>query len=353
MAETLFYRNRELHFTTGVKLHPVDGKKSVAPAKSVLILGIRMTVTDNGVTASVDEEKKISLKRRIQSGLDGDLQRDEACRLAGALGFLAYGFKSKLARGYLKPIYDFHFGIAPLSETKGCFTWWKEVIDHQFRREDDIGQEARFRAQTILWSDASETHSGCVHFQRKDEVSSPHKGFTYCMTPSIITKLHTKNSPLREMFGIIAALLSNRTLVRNRMVMIFGDCTSANGAIRRGYPRQFTSPGSTIIASNIAIATQILTGCIPCGKWIRHTPARWELGDIPSRPSESTRWHDGPSWSEGLRTLDLKCENSRIETAVTELIDELASLPMVVNPDHHVMDLVRKAARYGILNCRV
>ena len=352
MAETLFYRNRELHFTMGVKLHPVDGSKSVAPAKSVLILGIRMTVTEDGVSASVDDEKKLSLKRRIQTGLDGELHRDEACRLAGALGFLAYGFRSKLARGYLKPIYDFHFGIAPISETKGCFTWWMEVIDQQFSREDDIGQEARFQTQTILWSDASETHSGCVHFQRKDEIASPHKGFTYCMIPPIITKKHTKNSPLREMFGIIAALLSNRLLVRNKMVMIFGDCTSANGAIRRGYPRQFTSPGSTIIASNIAIATQILTGCIPCGIWIRHTPARWELGDIPSRPSESTRWHDGPSWSEGLSALGLRCENTGIETAITELIDELARLEMVVNSDHRVMNLFRRAAEYGVLRCR-
>jgi hypothetical protein len=236
MADALFDRARSLHELCGVELHPVnDEGKSVAPTYSLVILGIRITLHEGGYSVSVDEAKMESLRERIEQGIDCKLDRENTLKLAGALGFLAYGFRCRMARGYLAGLFDYCHGGAGPEAAKTGLIWWRENL-HTAASRDDIIRHAVASGPTdyfLMCPDASKTHSGIVVLRGSFGPGwcSVRGHFCSERIPATITRVHSTNSPLRETCAIVHGILVNAPWLVERDVLVCGDCKPANVCI--------------------------------------------------------------------------------------------------------------------------
>jgi hypothetical protein len=358
MGNALFDRVRDLHAAMGVDLHPVssppkDDDKSVAPTRELVVLGLTVTLKGKGYLISANEEKKAKMKAELEEGIRGTLFRNRADKLAGALGFLAYGFRSRMARGYLRGIYDYHYSLVEIGKVKTNFLWWYHAIDEMYERNGIIEYDAVTGDMdfALMWADASTTNIGCVLAKgsRRGGATRVDSHFNSMPVPLRAAQLHKDNSPLREACGLLAAVLANGMWLKDREVLLLGDCRPANGTIARGYSSS-PNPVNRLIATNIAIATSMVAGCTPCGLWLQYCPGAWMVGDPPSRPGTKAKWKEGATLAEGYSELGVMYQRSRREEIAISLIDELIALEEIFDPESSLARKFCDLARFGSLS---
>jgi hypothetical protein len=373
MAGELYKRVRLLHELCGVDLHPCFKKdkdgvmkptgKSVEPTKSLVILGLTVTLTEDGLTVSADKEKRERLILTLDRAISGDLDRDRAGRLAGALGFLAYGFKCRITRGYLGGLYNYQYGAVELGEIKVNLLWWRNILNKAFERKGVVDYKHKKTAFdfTLMCPDASVSHAGATVFRgRWDSISGMVKSrghFTSIEIPRIVTERHTRNSPLRETCAILFGLLLNAGYFADHEVLILGDCHAANCAVHRGYSKakydDCFGPRNRIIATNLALITSMVTSQTPCGMWLQHCPGIWQWGDYPSRPHKNSCFRDnddsGIPWHVEFKRLGIPFVRTAEYSIASELMEELVSIEEPIDPDALIVKRFEAMARGGKL----
>ena len=257
--------------------------KTPPPSAQMTVLGILVSVTNVGITLTIEKERLAFWQEELQRlrTLRGPRRRDLACRMAGRLEFAASAAWGSSLRARFNGLYDISNGTRDPARAEQDIEWLLRLMDGD-PPSRVIDLVPRADVPVILYTDASGhplNGLGAVLVDG-DSVS-----WTSSTCPAkvleALTSRRTQINPL-EICGVILGLWTFGRNIASRRLLVFIDNQAALGAISKG--RSPIPDFNELVFYARGICSSLSIN--PVFKWV---PSELNWADAPSRASHPHR----------------------------------------------------------------